>query len=360
MKSEKETSIKFRIKQLLFILFIAILGYFSYYYIDKGLNNSKELIVSYDSDSDINYKVYLLDNNFFTEPYLGENKTYIASLIDYLDVVFKYNLFYDKNLSGEYKYYVRATISADKNGSSNVSYWSKSYILSKPEVIKFNDQDNFSVISKVKVDYQKYSKLLKDFRKEYGLSIDGFLNLDLVVESNGMANNMSKNVKVNSVVSLSIPLTEQAIELTIDSSKENNSGVVVEKIVLEGVQYKIFLVLGIVLGIIDLLLLAVFIHNILEVSKSKSKYDKELEKILSTYDSIIVNTTNIPNFDNYKSIYVNSFHELIDAHSEVRLPINYVQIEPGYESMFVLISGEIAWIYLLKDEKRKKSKKKKI
>ena len=52
-------------------------------------------------------------------------------------------------------------------------------------------------------------------------------------------------------------------------------------------------------------------------------------------------------------IKVESFEELIDAHSEVRMPINYYQTKDY--SIFLLFNDNTAWKYVL--EKRKKRSK---
>ena len=48
-----------------------------------------------------------------------------------------------------------------------------------------------------------------------------------------------------------------------------------------------------------------------------------------------------------KVIEVNTFSELIDAHSEVRMPINYYEEVTDYKSVFVLVSTNMAWVYTL-------------
>ena len=357
MKNDDKSLNERKIYRLFMIFSIIILCFCSYFYIKMGLNNKKKMVLEYQSTSDINYRVFLKENNFFNEEYLGMNKTYIASLIDYLDVVFTYNLKYSEIVSGEYKYYIKATIYADKDASSKVNYWSKSYNLTEPETIKFEDAKDFIVTSRVVVDYQKYSDLLKEFRKQYGLSINGFLKLELVVESDSKSELMEKDVRVNSLTELSIPLTEQAVELSIDTESNISSGEVVEEVVLEDIKYRIYLDLGIAFAVLSIILFIIFTYDLYLSHKSKSKYIKELKKILSTYDSIIVNTVNMPNFDKYKVICVNSFNELIDAHSEVRMPINYIELEPSHKSIFVLINGDIAWVYMLKEEDYKKRQK---
>ena len=85
----------------------------------------------------------------------------------------------------------------------------------------------------------------------------------------------------------------------------------------------------------------------------KNQYEVELEKILNTYDSIIVDTTKNINIEDYNIIEVNRFEELIDAHSEVRMPINYYQTEN--ESTFILLKDSNAWIYTLKKDDYRRS-----
>jgi len=87
-----------------------------------------------------------------------------------------------------------------------------------------------------------------------------------------------------------------------------------------------------------------------------------LKKILNTYDSIIVTLQSKPDFKKYNEISVASFEELIDAHSEVRMPINYYQDEHRRRSYFTLINGNEIYTYTLKAdvEEEKANEEKKI
>ena len=345
------------ISYLVSLIFIIILGYYSYRFINIGLHNDKKVIVNnYSSNSTIDYKVYLLKNNFFTEPYLGMNRTYIASLIDYLDVTFNYSIDFDKPISGNYVYYIRATILADKDDASNTNYWSKSYNLTNLETVELANQDNYDMTASIKVDYQNYSKLLRDFRNQYGLSVDGKLKLELVVDTTGKSDDMNNGDTINAVSTLTIPLTEQAIELSIDSNNESRIASLVDTEDVSNIKYILFLCGGVLVAIFDLICLIIVIRFFVRYSKSQSKYGKELKRILNTYDSVIVNVVKFPKLDNYKIINVSSFQELIDAHSEVRMPINYIEIEPNKKCKFVLLGTGIAWVYLLEKEKSAKKR----
>ena len=84
---------KYIIGYILAILAI-VLGLFVTIY---GFNDTKLKNISYNEEgSKVNYKVYLKENNYFNDKYLGEGETYIASLIDYINIKypsFKFNFF---------------------------------------------------------------------------------------------------------------------------------------------------------------------------------------------------------------------------------------------------------------------------
>ena len=105
--------------------------------------------------------------------------------------------------------------------------------------------------------------------------------------------------------------------------------------------------IGILFTIVTLCLIWTVFKEIRMLYLNRSEYTKTLKKILSTYDSIIVNVSSLPSLEDLKVINVNTFSELIDAHSEVRMPINYFEEIAEYKSVFVLVSDNIAWVYTL-------------
>ena len=332
----------------IFYLFIAIVfSLFSLYYFKMGLKNTYQEEVSYKSSSNVSYKVYLLENDYFDEPYLGMNRTYISSLINYIDINFNYNLNFSNFVSGKYTYYIKGIIAADKVKDDDNSYWSKSYILKEPVTISYDNQNSFNIDTNAKVDYQKYNSLLNEFRKDYGISFDGTFKVQLVIESESNATNIKESIPVDSLIEVRVPLTQQVIDLSIDLSNNDNEGEVSETIVNNTSSNYVFLGLGILFMSVTLCLLWLIFRYIIFIYLSKSEYSKTLKKILSTYDSVIVNVSNLPNLNDLKVIEVNTFSELIDAYSEVRMPINYYEEVADCKSVFVLVSTNMAWVYTL-------------
>ena len=93
-----------RVFLLIAVIAVAVVAIVS---IVKSLNPEKlgrKELYSYTYNSNLDYKVYLKNNSFFTSPYIGPNKQYITSLIDYIDVDATYNFKSTKELDYSYNY----------------------------------------------------------------------------------------------------------------------------------------------------------------------------------------------------------------------------------------------------------------
>lgn len=347
VKKKKQNTFLHIVKMALLVLATIAFGLLSYYCLITGLNNKYEETISYSSDSNVRYKVYLFENDYFDEPYLEMNRTYISSLIKYIDIDFDYNLNFSNFVSGEYTYYIKGTMAADKLKEDDNSYWSKSYVLKEPTTIHYDNQNSFNISANVKVDYQQYNSLLSEFKKDYGISFNGIFKVELIVNSQSKSDNIDKEIPVKSLVEVKIPLTQQVIDLSIGLSNNDTNNSVSEVIVDNSLNHYIYLGLTVLFTFVTLLLIWILVRVIRIFCLSKSQYSKTLKKILSTYDSIIVNVSSVPDLYGLKVIKVNSFNELIDAHNEVRMPINYCEEIPDYKSEFVLISENMAWVYIL-------------
>ena len=62
---------------------------------------------------------------------------------------------------------------------------------------------------------------------------------------------------------------------------------------------------------------------------------------------IIVNIDKFPTLSNYNVIEVTSFEELLDAHSEVRMPINFYKYNSKV-CYFILMNDNTIWKYTIK------------
>lgn len=357
------SKIKLILKYFCLCLIILLLAFFSFIMFKKSFNNKEQHMLSYNKVALIDYKVYLKENNFFDTSFLTKeelimnNRSIITSLIDYLDINYKYNMKYSDVVSGEYTYYVELILKANKMNSENENYWSKIYQITEPQKININNEKNFGIIQNVKINYEKYNNILDDFKKQHGLATDGKLEISLVVSSTVNNEKITKKINLNNRESFNIPLSQMAVDATITlDEKGEEVGNVKEIVKLKDSKFVIYKVIASLLGI-SAIGLFVLLINLVKHGRSLREYSILLKKILSSYDDIIVNVNTLPDVSDLNVIHVESFDELIDAHGEVRMPINCYINEQKHRTSFVLMSESIAWVYVLKDKNHKKRDK---
>lgn len=337
---------KKRVLSVYIVLSIAVVLFLclGIFLLKKGYSNYETILVTYTEDNGLNYKVYLKDNDFFDTPYLEEGKTYITSLIDHISVSYRYKVAFNHNLKGKYSYYVKATIVADKPNNEGGTYWTKDYNLTEEKEMTVDGSMSYSVLENVDVDYDNFNKILNEFKRTMGLTIDAKLKVSLVISGDMYYGEM--NVPINQELQLSLPLSELAIEGSVDTNVHNSINQVVNTIKKTDFTYTALKIFGIVFISVAIQFF-VYMLRIRKLVHERNLYYYTLKKILNTYDSIIVNTNELASIKNLNVIHVNSFEELIDAHNEVRMPINYYQDDENGESYFMLINDKTVWQYIL-------------
>lgn len=308
-----------------------------------GTHNYEEIKIKYNEQKNIDYKVYLKENNFFEQEYLEKNQTYITSLIDHIEIDFDYALELDKKLSGNYSYYIKGTISADKTNGGNGNYWKKEYNLSKVTEKKYKDSKKISISDQISINYQEYNNILSSFKKEYGLAMDGNLKIELVIKNTINNKDLDRNIVKDESLELNIPLTSLTIEVPIKSNGNETKGYLVNELVYDN--HVIYTLLEYLSYIMFSIVAVGITYLIVIIIKSESVYTRKLNKILKTYDGILVEINSLPKLANKETISVKNFNELIDAHSEIRKPINFVKNKNFVT--FILINEGIVWTYTL-------------
>ena len=338
-------------RQLILMILFILLLFLGILCLFIGYNNKKTVSLKYRENNDIDYKVYLKDNEYFDSDYIDKGKTYITSLIDHIHIDYKYNIDYDQQVQASYKYKVIAQIEANKTESSPGNYWTKQYDVTKYHNDSVESISNYSINQSVDIDYNKYNEILKGFKNSVGLAnSEGILKVILLIESEVDGEKISS--PIDSKLILKMPLSQLAIEATIDSDVNNRVKDISKTVKDNNPIYLILTLVGILSLLVAILILWLILRN-RHIYKLNNKYEVELKRITNTYDSIIVNIEDLPDMSEYNLIKVESFEELIDAHSEVRMPINYYRTKDY--SIFLLFNDNTAWKYVL-EKKRKRSK----
>ena len=306
---------------------------------------TKSELIKYNINSDIDYKVYLKQNDFYETEYLDKDMVYVASLIDRIKVKYDYNFKVNMNSSIDFDYKVIARLVIASTNNKNV-FFEKEYDLTDDFNEEMIHSKEHSIEKEVNVDYTYYNSLANKFRSNYAVSTNSYLEVYLLVnEKNKEGNSYDLNNKSKAI--LTIPLSQQEINITlsnqnVDEDKQLVSG---SKLIVKDTNY---LAVCIVLMIFMVLLITQIIKKILVFTNNKSKYDVYIEKILRGYDRIIVNVTTVPNFEKYNIIKVESFQEIIDVRDNFKCPINYYVITPHQKCEFFVINNDDLYIYVVK------------
>ncbi len=90
-----------------------------------------------------------------------------------------------------------------------------------------------------------------------------------------------------------------------------------------------------------------------QLSVEKNPFKSKINKIIKTYDSILVEINSLPKLSDKKVITTKFFKDIINVQFEVRKPIYYLKDEEYCD--FIIINKEDAYIYTLKDKEDIKS-----
>lgn len=341
MKSKKATY-----KTLFYIVSISILTIIVILlFINLFLYRTKNYL-SYRESTNVDYKVNLKKNNYYQVDRLPSGMTYIANLIDNVEIDFNYLFDSTKPIDYKSSYYVDATTRVYGDKNKETILFEKSEILLDNINVNKKYIYNQSINEIIKVDYAHFNQFVLDFKSDYALNSDAEVIIALHVKSEGVNNNYG-DINLNSKAQIRIPLTLQTIGIKIEKNDINTNQIIYEKFNIND-DNRFGIILFIICSILDLILVFNLFIKIIKYTLRISNYDKEKKKILKEYDTIIANTTSDIDINNYQVINVESFLELLDIHDNIGNPILYYEVLKGKLCYFSIIKDNVLYRYILK------------
>ena len=105
--------------EIILVAIIAVLTLVSLFFYNKSKTITTISEINYKESGSTNYKVYLNQNNYYSEEFLGEGMQYISSIINNITVNYKYNIDYDAdkkyNINRKIVANIKITDSDDNN-----------------------------------------------------------------------------------------------------------------------------------------------------------------------------------------------------------------------------------------------------
>lgn len=327
----------------------------------KGsMYTKEESIIGYNEVGNIDYKVFLKENNYYKEQYLGKDMQYVASIIKNVVPTFTYEMHSEEKMEYTYNYKVSADlIISDPNDNNKVLYKRPSLIVkdTKEKVTG----GSFRVDQDVSINYDEYNNYVNAFKKEYALSVNSKLVLTFNIDVTGKSPALKEDFKKSSKLVIAIPMSEQTINIGIDTSDINNSGTL-ERNYMSQIKKPVALVLGIIVGLLSLALLYIVIYNFLTNRSKTDVYKATIKSILREYDRAIVSSKTADTIDEskYNVIEVPRIEELLDAHDSTGKPILYNEDTENNISTFIIVSDEILYKYRVVKKELEEQEEKRI
>ena len=325
------------------ILFLSLVVT-SYIFINKSIVIQEAKNVSYEEHGNADYKVFLKDNIYYEDKYLDKNMSYIANLIDYISVDYNYKFKADTLFDGEYSYKIRADLEI-LNAENKTLFFTKKYDLIKEKTFTIENQNEYNIVENIKIDYDHYNSLANGFKSSYGVDTEIYLDIYRNIDQNSINN---PNINGKGTIKLTIPLSEKAINIKMDSMEINNKNVItsLDDYYLEDIKY---LIIGIISLIVSLYLFIKIVKRLSRLSISPTDYDKTLKKILNQYDRLIVTTSSMPNLEKNNIIKLKEIVELLDAKDNLHKPIFFIEVTPHQKAYFFIQDDDKIILFTLKN-----------
>ena len=345
-------------KNLIFIILSIVFALLSYIYIDRGINIKTRKHFDYQVNSDIFYKVNLVNNQDFSAENGNVGNVYIASMVRDIDFTFNYHKKTLNDINGYYNYNVTGTLVAYKDNVKDV-VWKNNYTIidNKAELLNENYLRDIKINDGFKLDYNYYKKILQEFNKTHGIQLDGYLELDFNINEVLEFKEIDDTINDSTVIKVLVPLSSDTLKITVLDSPDSNTSSYYEFSNKERVNY-LFLVFGAFCFSVMVANLVLVIIGGVKIYNDIHKYDKELKEITDKYGDILVTVKRFYNKRKYNLIYVDNFNELMDVYNKVKSPITYREVKKNVETIFLITDGDNAWIYRMINEKRIKKTKK--
>lgn len=306
--------------------------------LSKSTNITETVLVEYDTNSDISYRVNLFPNNYIKLDYMEEGKTYVADLVSTIDVDFNYSIESSKDFDSEYVYDIYALATVNHN-STGKELWTEELKLVENVSVSPENSNTISISNSVSLPYNQLNTKVKAFKAEYNIPITSYVDLKLIVKDK------NTNQKITST-GLSMDLFEDVFEV-----KEDHTGKSVTNITESKEPNKIVVAIEGIIVIISALYVVFIIYNTINSTiNKKSYYSRTIYRILKNYGDIVAELVKPVDLTGLKVIDVKNFDQMLDVEEELRIPIMFFETVKNEEGHFVLVHRDMAYRYILKDK----------
>ena len=356
-KTKRKVYFSYNARMIFFAIILVVFFTLSLWFARKTLVKENTNPITFTEQEVVDYKVYLKANDFYTEKYLPKNRAYIANLIDYIDVDLKYVFHIGDLTKMDVNYKVIGELVIENSNGAN-RYFEKEYTIVDSKQKRVEGVNEFLISENVKVNYDYYNELANRFRAAYGVDTNSYLKIYISLDKQtdkSLSYSISEGTKVDSIT---IPLSQRAIEININSSSNTATRFVMPKPTMRIDSVSL---LGELLTffVAAFALVKVVKYGVMLI-KGSNPYDKFVNKVLKDYDRLIIEIHTNIDFTDYNVIEVNKFSELLDVRDNLKMPINYYNIAPHEKGIFYIKHSDDIYLLAIKNADLKGKKLKEL
>ena len=340
-RKEKSTKGKFEkrsIKKAINILLIIALAIVCIFIF---LTNNKSNDITYKESGKANYNISISKSEFFENEILESNNQYISSIINSVNINFKYNLNFDNsNINTKYRYKIESETKVTEKTTQNNLYDFKETL--KDEEEGNTEKGKITLNNELSIDYPKYDSIIKKLISTYELNnVDCKTVVTLYVDLLDSQN----NVKNTSKISVNIPLNVKTVNIETEKTFKDSE----EKIFQKGNTNKgiwVFLILEMIL--IGLAIDKINnLKNYIKRNCPKELLEKiKLKRILRLYKGYIQKINEVFDMSGYTILRMESFEDLLKIREFTEQPILMAENETKTKTYFI-ITAQNSMLYLL-------------
>ncbi|MBQ3297795.1 MAG: hypothetical protein IJG97_03205 [Bacilli bacterium] len=340
--NKKEINRQLNIKNLIAIITVSLL--IALFFLFIYISNNKGQYITYNENSNVDYKVYLKQNDFYKKEYLDKDKSYVASLINTISTNFKYNLSFSPKTKYKYSYRIAIEIDVEDEKDNSSIYHVSEDLVTKTLSENVGDLE---INEDLSVNYSQYNNRISKFKDIYDLNnIVSKLNINLYVNIQDIEN-ATKDLKERKVSSLTIPLTEKTVSVDIgDESIVNNN----KQIDLVRTTNSVWAISASILFFFVSIIYTMFL--ILYSRKTRTAqmiYEKEIKSIMSNYDSYIQKINGSYDIGTSQVLKIETFNDMLEIRDTLRQPILMLENEQKNGTFFIIpATNSIIYTYALR------------
>ncbi len=308
-----------------------------------------EKTISYGEKGHIDYQICYKNDDFYEGKCFTNNSNmrFIANLIDNIKLHYSYDFDIEENSNINYNYDIIAKITINDSVSGKV-YYEKEYPLVDNKAFVLKDDKHISISEDVDIIYGDYNNLAKQFNDMYGVNSVSKLIVYMTIhkESEESSSLVLNNTSLSYI---SMPLSEKAIDMEVNTKDFENRSTVISKATIK-IKNVIFAVLFLIFTFLTVYYVIKVVHYLMKMFPPLSKYDKYVNRLLKEYDRLIGEAKNLISFEDKEVVRFDKFSELLDIHDNLNVPIMFYNVALHKEAYFYIVSDKIVYLYDAKEE----------